>query len=74
MRRHITSRILNNKSPHIFEDGNQTRDFIHAKDIAKANLNALEHNNVNYQAINIGTGKPITIKNLAETPPTRKLG
>jgi len=63
----FTSRILNNKPPYIFEDGNQTRDFIHVKDIAKANLNALEHNNANYQAINIGTGKPITIKNLAET-------
>jgi len=57
----------NNKPPYIFEDGNQTRDFIHVKDIAKANLNALEHNNANYQAINIGIGKPITIKNLAET-------
>ena len=63
----FTSRILNNKPPYIFEDGNQTRDFIHVKDIAKANLNALEHNNANYKAINIGTGKPISIKELAET-------
>jgi dTDP-L-rhamnose 4-epimerase len=63
----FTSRILNNKPPYIFEDGNQTRDFIHVKDIAKANLNALEHNNANYQAINIGTGKPTSIKGLAET-------
>jgi len=63
----FTSRILNNKPPYIFEDGNQTRDFIHVKDIAKANLNALEHNNANYKAINIGTGKPLSIKALAET-------
>jgi len=28
------------------------------KEIAKANLNALEHSNANYQAINIGTGTP----------------
>jgi len=63
----FTSRILNNKPPYIFEDGNQTRDFTHVKDIAQANINALEHNNADYQAINIGTGKPITIKNLAET-------
>jgi len=55
------------KPTYIFEDGNQTRDFIHVKDIAKANLNALEHNNANYKAINIGTGKPITIIELAET-------
>jgi len=63
----FTSRILNNKPPYIFEDGNQTRDFIHVKDIAKANLNALEPNNADYQAINIGTGKPLSIKALAET-------
>ncbi|MES4787573.1 MAG: nucleoside-diphosphate sugar epimerase [Nitrospiraceae bacterium] len=63
----FTSRILNDKPPYIFEDGNQTRDFIHVKDVAKANLLALEHSNADYQTINIGTGKPITIKNLAET-------
>ncbi len=63
----FTSRILNNKPPYIFEDGNQTRDFIHAKDIAKANLSALEHTSADYKAINIGTGKPITIVKLAET-------
>ena len=63
----FTSRILNNKPPYIFEDGNQTRDFIHVKDVAKANLNALEHGNADYKTINTGTGKPITIKNPAET-------
>jgi dTDP-L-rhamnose 4-epimerase len=63
----FTSRILNDKPPYIFEDGNQTRDFIHVKDIAKANLKALEHSNPNYKAINIGTGKPISIQNLSET-------
>ena len=63
----FTSRILNNKPPYIFEDGNQKRDFINVKDIAKANLLALESKNADYKAINIGTGKPISIKELAET-------
>jgi len=63
----FTSRILNNKPPYIFEDGDQTRDFIHVKDVAKANLNALEHNNADFNTINIGTGKPISIKELTET-------
>jgi dTDP-L-rhamnose 4-epimerase len=62
----FTSRILNNKPPYIFEDGNQARDFIHVKDIAQANLNALEHNTPDFEAINVGTGKPTTIKELAE--------
>jgi len=63
----FTSRILNNKQPYIFEDGNQTRDFIHVKDVAEANLNALEHSGADYVAVNIGTGKPVSIKELAET-------
>jgi dTDP-L-rhamnose 4-epimerase len=63
----FTSRTLNNKPPYIFEDGNQTRDFIHVKDVAKANLSTLEQNNADYQAINVGTGKPLSIKKLAET-------
>jgi dTDP-L-rhamnose 4-epimerase len=62
----FTSRILNDKPPYIFENGNQTRDFIHVKDVAQANRNALKHSNANYKAINIGTGKPLSIKNLAE--------
>jgi dTDP-L-rhamnose 4-epimerase len=62
----FTSRILNNKPPYIIEDGNQTRDFIHVKDVARANVSALESANANYEAINIGTGEPVTIKGLAE--------
>jgi len=67
MRRHLHKPHTQQQNTLIFEDGNQTRDFIHAKDVAKANLNALEHNDADYKAINIGTGKPITIKELAET-------
>jgi len=63
----FSSRILNGKPPYIFEDGNQLRDFIHVKDVAKATLNALEYNNANYTVVNIGTGKPISIVKLAET-------
>ena len=63
----FTSRILNNKPPYIFEDGKQTRDFIHVKDVARANLAAMESRTANYEPINIGTGNPITIGGLAET-------
>jgi len=61
----FTSRILRNNAPYIFEDGKQTRDFIHVKDVAKANLQALECNSADYMAVNVGTGKPISIIDLA---------
>lgn len=43
----FSSRILNNRSPFIFEDGLQSRDFIHVKDIVQANLLAMENKGVN---------------------------
>ncbi|MCB2339583.1 NAD-dependent epimerase/dehydratase family protein [Clostridium estertheticum] len=52
-------KLLNNKLPIIFGDGNQTRDFIYVKDIARANLLALSSGN--YEIINISTQKPVTV-------------
>jgi len=62
----FSSRIMNGNPPYIFEDGMQTRDFVHVADVAYANLLALEKNGGNYQALNVGTGKPTSIKRLAE--------
>lgn len=62
----FTSSILNDKPPYIFEDGKQSRDFIHVRDVARANLCALESSAANYEAINVGTGKPTTIKDMAK--------
>ncbi len=61
----LSSRILNNKPPYIFEDGGQLRDFIHVKDVARACVLALESNNANFQAMNIGTGHKVSILELA---------
>lgn len=60
------SRIKNRKPPIINEDGLQTRDFIHIKDVTTANIIALENDKANYQVFNVGSGKPITIKEVAE--------
>jgi dTDP-L-rhamnose 4-epimerase len=60
------SRIKNNKPPIINEDGKQTRDFVHIKDIVKAVRFAIEKPAANYQAFNIGSGIPITISRVAE--------
>lgn len=49
-------------SPTIFGDGNQTRDFIYVKDVAKANVLAI--NKGSHQTLNIGTGIGTTINDL----------
>ncbi len=62
----FSARILNNHNPVIFEDGQQSRDFIHVKDIVRANIAVMENRNADYQAFNVGSGKAISILNIAE--------
>jgi dTDP-L-rhamnose 4-epimerase len=59
------SRLLNQKQPLIFEDGCQSRDFIHVSDIVQGLLLALERDEANYQAFNLGTGIQHTILDIA---------
>jgi dTDP-L-rhamnose 4-epimerase len=62
----FSSRIKNDRPPLLFEDGEQTRDFIHVSDIARVNRLALEKDGAAGRAINIGTGEPTSITELAE--------
>jgi dTDP-L-rhamnose 4-epimerase len=59
------SRIKNNKSPVIFEDGLQTRDFIWVGDIVNACILSMEKESANYEIFNVGSGKPISIVEIA---------
>jgi dTDP-L-rhamnose 4-epimerase len=61
----FSSRLLNNRPPLIFEDGNQKRDFVHVRDIARACRLALEVPGANQQIFNVGSGKHYTISSLA---------
>lgn len=63
----FSCRIRNNNSPVIFEDGLQTRDFISIYDIVRANMLVMRKKSANYEIFNVGTGKPMTIKGVAET-------
>jgi dTDP-L-rhamnose 4-epimerase len=60
------SRVLNGQPPIIFEDGEQSRDFVHVSDIVQANLLALATDRADYQALNVGTGRPTTVRQVAD--------
>jgi dTDP-L-rhamnose 4-epimerase len=62
----FSSRLLNNQPPVIFEDGYQSRDFVHVSDIVQANLLSLNREEMEYQAFNVGTGRSLTILKVAE--------
>ncbi len=62
----FSARVLNSKPPLIFEDGLQSRDFIHVSDIVAANLLALATDRADYQALNVGTGRATTVREVAD--------
>jgi len=62
----FATRLLNHHPPVIYEDGLQTRDFVHVSDIVQANLLALEKEEANYESFNVGTGRALSILHLAE--------
>jgi dTDP-L-rhamnose 4-epimerase len=57
--------ICAGKCPLIYEDGKQTRAFVHVSDVVQANLLALRNPKAYGQIFNIGTGRPCTILELA---------
>jgi dTDP-L-rhamnose 4-epimerase len=61
----FAARLLNDRPPLIFEDGEQRRDFVYAGDVAEACRLALEVDGAVGQAFNIGSGQPVTIKQAA---------
>jgi dTDP-L-rhamnose 4-epimerase len=62
----FASRLLNGKSPLIFEDGEQRRDFVHVGDIAAACRLALEVDSAVGGSFNIGSGNTITVSQVAQ--------
>ncbi len=58
-------RISNGEPPIIYGDGLQIRDFIFVGDIVKANMEAMLNDTSNF-IVNVGSGKAITILELAE--------
>jgi len=59
------NKLKKSESPIIFGDGSQIRDFVYVKDVALANLAAM-NSSVNEGFFNIGTGKIVSVLELAE--------
>ena len=61
----FASRLMNGNPPMVFEDGSQLRDFVNVRDIVQANLLAMDRAEANGMALNIGSGQPISIREIA---------
>lgn len=61
----FAARLSNGQRPMIFEDGNQRRDFVHVRDVARAFRLALEKPAAAGHVINVGSGRAYSIKDVA---------
>ena len=64
----FASRLLNGRSPLVFEDGRQRRDFVSVKDVARACRLALDADAEAAvgEAINVGSGASVSVLEIAE--------
>jgi dTDP-L-rhamnose 4-epimerase len=63
----FASRLLNQRPPMVFEDGRQMRDFVSVHDIVQANLLAMEKSSGDGLALNVASGEPVNVKEVAST-------
>ncbi len=61
----FSTRIRLGQSLPIFEDGEETRDFVYIEDVAAALLRCIEHPVRRGVTLNVGSGTPISIMSVA---------
>ncbi|MEZ5053441.1 MAG: SDR family NAD(P)-dependent oxidoreductase [Chitinophagales bacterium] len=63
----FSTRILQQKSINIFEDGLESRDFVFIDDVVQATFLSIEKNTANYNVMNVGTGIATSVLQVANT-------
>ena len=61
----FASALRSGRPPRVFEDGGQRRDFVHVRDVASATVAALDVTQGAFVALNVGSGTPRTVGELA---------
>ena len=59
--------LLNDRDINIFEDGLESRDFVHVKDVAAFTADALSNRKTDKKYLNVGSGENISVMQVAET-------
>ena len=63
----FSARLLNGRAPVVFEDGRQSRDFVHVGDVSAAVRAALEPGAAAGEAVNVAGGRSVTVAEIATT-------
>jgi dTDP-L-rhamnose 4-epimerase len=61
------SALARGEAPRVFEDGRQLRDFVHVRDVARANLRAIEKASAGHsvEQYNVASGRPRSVLQMA---------
>jgi dTDP-L-rhamnose 4-epimerase len=62
----FVSRALRGEPLVVYEDGKQTRDFVHIEDVVEANMAVLHDDRAIFQAFNAGSGKEVSVLQYAQ--------
>jgi len=62
----FAARLLNGRPPVVFEDGRQSRDFVHVSDVVASVERTLVPGRGDGRAINVGTGRPVSVLDVAD--------
>jgi dTDP-L-rhamnose 4-epimerase len=63
--RRFAMRIMHGLPPVVYEDGQQLRDYVNVRDVARANVIALERDDADFQVLNAGGGRAVTVLEFA---------
>lgn len=59
--------MMQGKPINIFEDGEESRDFVFVDDVVEATFHAIEHPAAANEVFNVGTGVPVSVMTVART-------
>jgi len=62
----FSNRMRQGLPVNIFEDGKESRDFVHVTDVVRAIRSAIECPADGFHAVNIGSGQPTSVREVAE--------
>jgi dTDP-L-rhamnose 4-epimerase len=63
----FSTQIRNGNNINIFEDGEESRDFVYIDDVVDATILGLEKKEANTMAFNVGSDTPVSVMTVAKT-------
>ena len=61
----FSTQIKNKNNINVFEDGEESRDFVYIEDVVDATILSIENSNADYESFNVGFGSSENVKSIA---------